>query len=119
MPIRFEVLDRRHESRLLCLRHAGARRLASHAGDRGPATPRRPGLRAKGAGVGDLLIADAVKRVLMAAESVAAYAIVVDAKDDGGRGFYESHGFISLPSRANRLFLLTETAARALEQAAK
>jgi GNAT superfamily N-acetyltransferase len=75
--------------------------------------------RAKGAGVGDLLIADAVKRVLLAAESVAAYAIVVDAKDDRGRGFYESYGFISLPSRPNRLFLLTETAARALEQAAK
>jgi GNAT superfamily N-acetyltransferase len=70
--------------------------------------------RAKGAGVGDLLVADAVKRVLAAAESVAAYAIVVDAKDEGGRRFYASHGFISLPSRPNRLFLLTETAAAAL-----
>jgi hypothetical protein len=35
-----------------------------------------------------------VKRVLAAAESVAAYAIVVDATDEGGRRFYESHGFI-------------------------
>jgi GNAT superfamily N-acetyltransferase len=73
--------------------------------------------RAKGSGVGDLLVADAVKRVLSAAETVAAYAIVVDAKDDRGRAFYESHGFISLPSNRNRLFLLTETAARALEAA--
>jgi GNAT superfamily N-acetyltransferase len=73
--------------------------------------------RAKGSGVGDLLVADAVKRVLAAAESVAAYAIVVDAKDERGRGFYESHGFISLPSRPNRLFLLTETAAAALNLA--
>ena len=73
--------------------------------------------RAKGSGIGDLLVGDAVKRVLAAAESVAAYAIVVDAKDDRGRRFYESHGFISLPSRPNRLFLLTETAAAALATA--
>ncbi len=70
--------------------------------------------RAKGSGIGDLLVADAVRRVLAAAESVAAYAIVVDAQDDKGRKFYQSHGFISLPSRPNRLFLLTETAAAAL-----
>jgi predicted GNAT family N-acyltransferase len=73
--------------------------------------------RAKGSGVGDLLVADAVKRVLAAAESVASYAIVVDAKDDRGRSFYQSHGFISLSSRPNRLFLLTETAAAALTAA--
>ncbi len=73
--------------------------------------------RAKGSGLGDLLVADAVKRVLSAAESVAAYAIVVDAKDERGRLFDASHGFISLPSRPNRLFLLTETAAAALAAA--
>ena len=75
--------------------------------------------RAKGSGIGDLLVADAVKRVLAAAQSVAAYAIVVDAKDDRGRKFYESHGFIALPSRPNRLFLLAETAAAALAAASK
>jgi predicted N-acetyltransferase YhbS len=74
--------------------------------------------RAKGSGVGDLLVADAVKRVLSAAQSVAAYAIVVDAKDEHGRRFDEAHGFIPLPSRPNRLFLLTETAAEALNAAA-
>ena len=70
-------------------------------------------VRAKGSGVGDLLLADAVWRVLAAAESVAAYALVVDAKDDAGWSFYESHGLIALPSRPSRLFLLAETAARA------
>ena len=75
--------------------------------------------RAKGSGIGDLLVADAVKRVLAAAESVAAYAIVVDAKDEHGRRFYQSHGFSSLPSRPNRLFLLTETATAALAAAAE
>ena len=69
--------------------------------------------RASGTGLGDLLVADAVLRVLDAARSVAAWAIVVDAKDDHGRAFYASHGFISLPSNPLRLFLLTETAAAA------
>lgn len=70
--------------------------------------------RVAGTGLGDLLVADAIVRVIGAAESVAAYAIVVDAKDDRGRGFYESHGFIPLPSRPLRLFLPTEVARAAL-----
>jgi GNAT superfamily N-acetyltransferase len=68
---------------------------------------------AKGAGVGGLLLADAIKRVLAATEAVAAYAIVVDAKDDAGQRFYEAYGFIPFPSRPRRLFLLTSTAAAA------
>ncbi len=72
---------------------------------------------ARGTGLGDLLLADAVKRVLSAASSVAAYAIVVDSIDEAGRRFYEGHGFIPLPSRPSRLFLLTETAAEALKAA--
>ena len=72
--------------------------------------------RARGTGIGDLLLADAVRQVLAATASVAAYAIVVDAKDDRGRRFYEAHGFIPLPTKPRRLFLLTETAMRAVEQ---
>jgi hypothetical protein len=70
--------------------------------------------RVAGAGIGDLLVADAIVRVLGAAESVAAYAIVVDAKDDRGRAFYVAHGFIPLPSRPLRLFLPTDVARAAL-----
>lgn len=76
-------------------------------------------VRVAGSGIGDLLVADAVTRVLAAAESVAAYAIVVDAKDERGRAFYEAHGFIPLPSRPNRLFLPTEVAAAALAEAGR
>lgn len=71
----------------------------------------------QGTGMGGLLLADAIKRVLSAAESVAAYAIVVDARDERGQHFYEGHGFIPLPSKPRRLFLLTQTAAAALAQA--
>ncbi|MDP3500766.1 MAG: GNAT family N-acetyltransferase [Myxococcales bacterium] len=72
---------------------------------------------ARGTGLGDLLLADAIKRILAASETVAAYAIVVDAKDERGKRFYEEHGFIALASRPRRLFLLTQTAAAALDQA--
>jgi GNAT superfamily N-acetyltransferase len=71
----------------------------------------------KGKGLGDLLLADAITRVLGAAEEVAAYAIVVDAKDARGQRFYEAHGFLPLPSRPGRLFMLTETAAAAMKSA--
>ncbi len=70
-----------------------------------------------GTGLGSLLLADAVTRILSVGASIAAYAIVVDAKDDRGKRFYEAHGFIPVPSRPRRLFLLTETAAAALEAA--
>lgn len=73
----------------------------------------------RGMGMGDLLLADALTRVLAASKSVAAYAIVVDAKDDHGKRFYEEHGFIPLASRPRRLFLLTETAAAALDAASR
>jgi ribosomal protein S18 acetylase RimI-like enzyme len=70
--------------------------------------------RTAGTGIGDVLLANAIVRVLGAAESVAAYAIVVDAKDQRGREFYQSHGFMTLPLRPNRLFLPADVAATAL-----
>lgn len=70
--------------------------------------------RERGSGIGDLLLADAIKRVLAATASVASWAIVVDAKDEHGKRFYEAHGFTPLPSRPQRLFLTTETARAAL-----
>lgn len=74
-------------------------------------------VRARGQGVGELLLADAVTRVLGAAQSVAAFAIVVDAKDDAASAFYLTFGFIRFPSTPNRLFLLASTAAAGLQTA--
>jgi GNAT superfamily N-acetyltransferase len=75
-------------------------------------------LRARGQGVGELLVADAITRVLGAAETVAAFAIVVDAKDDAAIAFYRTFGFVQFPATPNRLFLLAETAAGGLRAAA-
>lgn len=71
--------------------------------------------RVRGQGVGELLLADAVWRILAAGQSVAVFAIVVDAKDEAAARFYESFGFRRFPSRPMRLFLLASTAASALE----
>ena len=70
--------------------------------------------RVRGQGVGELLLADAIKRVLGAGRSIAVFAIVVDAKDQRAVAFYEAFGFRLFPFRPNRLFLLTSTAAAGL-----
>ncbi len=71
-------------------------------------------VRARGRGVGELLLADAVRRILGAGRSVAVFAIIVDTKDERAAAFYRAFGFTPFPSRPSRLFLLTSTAAAAL-----
>ena len=67
----------------------------------------------RGQGVGELLVADAVRRILDVSESLAVHAIVVDAKNEWASKFYRSFGFIPFPDSPRRLFLLTATARRA------
>lgn len=73
-------------------------------------------VRVRGKGVGELLVADAVRRILGAAQTLAVLAIVVDAKDELAATFYEGFGFRRFPLRPNRLFLLASSAATALER---
>jgi len=70
--------------------------------------------RVRGHGIGELLLADAIRRTLSASQSVAVYAILVDAKDEHASTFYQRFGFRQFPLNGNRLFLLAETATRAL-----
>ncbi len=70
--------------------------------------------RLRGEGVGDLLLADAVRRVLGAARSLAIFAIVVDALDERAAAFYRDFGFTPFPSRPRRLFMPTSEAAQAM-----
>ncbi len=76
-------------------------------------------LRVRGRRIGELLLADAVRRILDASRSVAVFAIVVEAKDEPAAAFYRGFGFISFPARARRLFLPTSVAAAALSSATK
>lgn len=62
----------------------------------------------KGMGLGGALLADALNR--SACSEIAAYALVVDAKDGEAAGFYLHHGFVALPSSPLTLFLPLATA---------
>jgi ribosomal protein S18 acetylase RimI-like enzyme len=73
--------------------------------------------RARGTGLGGLLLADAVRRILSAGRSMAVFAIVVDAKDDHAVAFYQRFGFSPFPTRPRRLFLLASIAAQAFADA--
>jgi GNAT superfamily N-acetyltransferase len=71
--------------------------------------------RVRGKGVGELLLADAIRRILTAGRNVAVFAIIVDAIDDVAVRFYERYGFRAFPSRPMRLFLPLSTAAAAFK----
>jgi GNAT superfamily N-acetyltransferase len=63
----------------------------------------------QGRGVGELLLLDALRRVLANSREIASAAVVVDAKDENARNFYLRHDFIALPAQPNRLFYAVKT----------
>lgn len=70
----------------------------------------------RGKGIGEILIADALQRIINVAQELAVFAIVVEAKNASASDFYRSFGFIPFPIHPDRLFMLTSTAAAALER---
>lgn len=60
---------------------------------------------AQGNGVGALLIADAVKRVLSISDTLAVYALVLDAIDYSASAYYRQFGFVPFEQRPLRLYL--------------
>lgn len=65
-----------------------------------------------GQGVGRRLLLDALARCLDISQKVAALAVVVDAKNDTARSFYEHHEFLRFADDPYRLYLLMRTVAR-------
>ncbi len=61
--------------------------------------------RYQGRGLGALMLADAIKRLVRASESLAIYALIADAKNDAAKAFYEHFGFQAFPDASMRLFL--------------
>ena len=55
-----------------------------------------------GFGLGSLLLADALKRISKA--EIAAYALIVEAKDEAAISFYRHFGFTSFEDAAKHLF---------------
>jgi GNAT superfamily N-acetyltransferase len=58
--------------------------------------------RHQGQGWGRFLLADALRRCVDS--EIPGFAVVVDAKDDNARRFYERESFLPLPETPNRLF---------------
>jgi predicted GNAT family N-acyltransferase len=73
--------------------------------------------RVRGEGVGGLLLADAARRVLGAARSLAVFAIVVDAKTEIAAAVYRDFGFAPFPNRPQRLFMPIPDASEAMPRA--
>lgn len=57
----------------------------------------------KGIGLGGALLADALTRSMRS--EIAAYSLLVDAKDESAADFYKHHGLMELPSQPLKLFL--------------
>lgn len=66
----------------------------------------------KGQGLGGALLGDALTR--SARSEIAAYALMVDAKNEAAAAFYRHHGFIVLPQTPMTLFLPLVTVAAQL-----
>jgi GNAT superfamily N-acetyltransferase len=69
-------------------------------------------LRARGQGLGEFLLMDALNRVLSAAERLGIYAVDVVAKNLPARNFYLKYGFVELNNDVSHLYLPVATVRR-------
>jgi GNAT superfamily N-acetyltransferase len=63
---------------------------------------------AQGRGIGSGLLKDAMLRTIQAADIAGIRALVVHAKDENARLFYEHFGFVPSPSDPLHLYLLVK-----------
>lgn len=61
--------------------------------------------RMQGKGLGVFLLMDALHRVLLASQTLAVQALIVDARDDAAAAFYRRYGFISFADNERQLLL--------------
>ncbi len=66
-------------------------------------------------GIGSILLADALQRIVQASQAVAVYAVVVDALNDRAADFYRQFGFIPLPGQQLKLFLPMDSASSLMD----
>lgn len=62
-------------------------------------------MESRGIGLGEILIGLAVDRCLRAKTHVGAYALLVDAKHEKARAFYQNYGFIRCSDSPDTLYL--------------
>lgn len=71
--------------------------------------------RARGRGLGAWLLMDALQRVLLASQTLAVHAVIVDARDDTAAAFYRKYGFIPFSDDARQRLLPMTTIRRLAE----
>jgi predicted N-acetyltransferase YhbS len=71
----------------------------------------------KGAGLGEILLRDALLRALAAADTIGARAVLVHALDDDGVKFYKKFGFEPSPFNERQLMLLMKDLRATLKSA--
>lgn len=69
----------------------------------------------RGRGLGVFLLMDALNRLLLATQTLAVHALIVDAKDEAAVAFYRKYGFIPFTGTLRRLFLPMATIRRLAE----
>lgn len=58
----------------------------------------------RGSGVGAMLLAEALRKAVLAGEAAAARLVVVDAIDEQAAAFYQRYGFLRIPEHPLRLY---------------
>lgn len=71
---------------------------------------------ARGQGLGELMLMDALRRIIHISEEVGCAAVIVDAKDPKAASFYKKYGFIQLQDPPNRLFIPIDVAQEAFDE---
>lgn len=104
-----------------CTLSSGSINLADLPADLAKKLPRYPNLpvillgrlaiasERQGQGLGGVLLVDALQRALNQAANVGAMAVVVDAKGEQARSFYERFGFRRFADDDDRLFISVDT----------
>ena len=59
----------------------------------------------QGKGLGGILLADALIKVVRASQVLAMASMIVDAKNEAAAAFYRHYGFVALPGQPGRLLL--------------
>ena len=59
----------------------------------------------QGQSYGKFMLLNALDRIIRASENMAVHAVLVDAKNDTAKTFYEKFGFQALPKTPGRLFI--------------
>lgn len=71
----------------------------------------------QGRGIGALLLAEALRKAVVAGEAAAARLVVVDAIDEGAADFYARYGFVAAPEHPLRLYRQMKDIRQSLEAA--